>query len=94
MIKSTLAALAVVFAVPATAQQCAPRDDMIAALARVYGEVRVSQALDHNNFLIEVFANPVSGSWTAVLTTPDMQACIAAAGTEYEYIGEAPGVDG
>ena len=89
-----LTAIAVLSACPVMANNCAPHDQMVAVLASQYGETRVSAALDLNNYLIEVFANHESGTWTALLTTPDMQACVAAAGTNYEDVREAPGLDG
>ena len=92
--RHVLTAIAALLACPVMANNCAPHDQMVAVLASQYGETRVSAALDLNNFLIEVFANETSGTWTALLTTPDMEACIAAAGTNYEDVREAPGVDG
>lgn len=80
-------------AYPQTAP-CGPRDDMVAMLTGQFGEVRMSAALDQRSFLIEVYANEATGTWTALLTTPDMEACIAAYGTGYETVHEAPGVDG
>jgi hypothetical protein len=59
-----------------------------------YGETRVSVALDHNGFMIEVWSNPETHTWTATLTTPDGVACQAAAGTDYEAVGVIPGIDG
>lgn len=79
--RHVLTAIAVLSACPVMADNCAPHDQMVAVLASQYGETRVSAALDLNNYLIEVFANETSGTWTALLTTPDMQACVAAAGT-------------
>jgi len=82
-----IAAIAACFAVPATAQtSCAPHNTMMEQLADQYGEGRMSVALDNNGYLIEVYANTESGTWTAVLTTPDGEACIAAHGTAYEAI--------
>jgi len=82
-----IAAIAACFAVPATAQnQCAPHNTMMEQLADQYGEGRMSVALDNNGYLIEVYANTESGTWTAVLTTPDGEACIAAHGTDYETV--------
>lgn len=90
-----LAALAVLLAFPAHAQStCGPRDGLEASMMQQYGEARVSVALDNRSFLIEVWANPTSGTWTATLTTPDGQACIAAYGTGYEAVTVIPGVDG
>jgi len=81
------AVFAACFAVPAFAQnQCAPHNTMMEQLADQYGEGRMSVALDNNGYLIEVYANTTSGTWTAVLTTPDGEACIAAHGTAYETV--------
>jgi hypothetical protein len=92
--RHVLTAIAALSACPVMANNCAPHDQMVAVLGQQYGETRVSAALDLNNYLIEVFANETSGTWTALLTTPDMQACIAAAGTNYEDVRESPGIDG
>ena len=95
--RHVLAALCSLLALPAayaSPDTCAPHGQMVAALTDQYGETRVSAALDMNNFLIEVYANPETGTWTALLTTPDMEACIASAGTAWQDVREAPGVDG
>jgi hypothetical protein len=95
MFKATLTALAVLLAVPAYAQStCGPREGLEESMRDQYGETRVSVALDQNGFLIEVWANPDNATWTATLTTPDGQTCIAAYGTSYEDVTAIPGVDG
>ena len=89
-----LLALACVLPMAANAVQCLPHDDMVAAMARGYGEGRVSVALDSAGRMVEVLANLDTGTWTAVITTPGGDACIAASGTDYEAVETPAGVEG
>lgn len=55
-------------------QRCAPRDDMIAALADLYDETLRLQAMSARGYLIELFVSP-SGTWTLVASAPRGLSC-------------------
>ena len=58
-------ALAVLFAMPATAEQnrnCAPREAVVDRLASTYGESRQSIGLGERGMVIETFANGDTGT--------------------------------
>lgn len=76
------------------ARNCAPRDMVVERLATKYGESRQSMGLGSNNAVIEVFASPVSGSWTIIVTTPRGIACLVASGQAYETMAEALPAEG
>ena len=95
--RHVLAALCSPLALPAayaSPDTCFQRTDLEPIMLERYGEQRVSIALDGRGWLMEVWTNPVNGSWTATITTPDGVACFAASGYEYQAIEIIPGVDG
>ena len=79
-----IVAFAALFAMPAAAQQCAPREVALDQLGNRYGESRVGAGLAANGHMAEVFTNPVSGSWTIAVTTPDGMLCMVASGEAWE----------
>lgn len=78
-------ALVLLLATPALAdepqpQPCGKREAVVAFLAREYGERAVARgATDDGSAIVEIFASQ-AGTWTAVTTTPDGQACIGVSG--------------
>ncbi len=68
---------------------CAPRDVVVERLASRYGETRQSMGLGPNNAVMEVFASPVTGSWTITVTTARGLTCLLASGQAFEPIQEA-----
>jgi hypothetical protein len=90
-----IVAFAALFAMPAAAQQCAMRETVLDQLASRYGESRVGAGLAANGGIIEIFANPDNGSWTATISGPDGQTCLLASGQAWETFSPAPvGVPG
>ena len=87
-----LIALLAFAAVPAYAQQqqCGPRDAGLAHLEQKYGETRIGAGLDQRGMVVEVLTNPVTGSWTIIMSGPDGQACIVAAGESWEIYAPRP----
>lgn len=61
--------------------QCAMLTDMQADLAEQFGERQVGIGLDSRGFLMMLYLSD-AGTWTMIYTTPDGQACMAAAGTD------------
>lgn len=91
-----LACLAALAASPAIAQQaCAPHEIVAERLGERYGESRAGLGLTHDNYILEVWANPDSGTWTITMTAPGGPTCLAAAGEGWQALSEtyAPGED-
>ena len=77
-------AVALAMAAPAHAQtaRCADRTAIVAGLLAEYGEVQVMAGQQGTDTILEVFANPATGSWTVLTTTRDGMACLRGAGTD------------
>lgn len=81
--------LAILAAGPASAgPNCAPRDQVVAALAERYGETRQVAGITGDS-LMEVFASP-AGTWTLVISRPDGVSCLVAAGDAIMLLIDAP----
>ena len=84
--------LACLLASPAAALAqgtCLPHDDMAAHLAAGWGEARRSIALDSAAAVVETYANPLTGTWTLVVTQPGGPSCMVASGDAYEEVDDA-----
>ena len=70
---------------PAMAQfsQCAPRDMLVAELTAKYGELPSAGGLRSEQHMMEIWAAPDTGSWTALMTTAEGISCIMATGTNW-----------
>jgi len=66
-------------------------------LVSQYGEARAATGMVGEQQLMELWANPSSGSWTVILTTAQGIACVVATGNDFEVARvkklEAPGID-
>jgi hypothetical protein len=67
---------------------CMQRQDMIDFLYEDYGEERTWQGADgENTFVVEVFTNEETGTWTVVSTgVSDNQSCMRASGSGFKWI--------
>jgi hypothetical protein len=65
-------------------QACADHTLVVQRLADKYGETLKSMGLHQNDGLIEVYASDDTGTWTILMTKPDGQACLLAAGQMWE----------
>lgn len=86
-----VSALAVLLAMPATAQQnrnCAPREAVVERLESTYGESRQSIGLGEQGMVIETFANAATGTWIITVTTPNGLTCLVASGNSWEELSE------
>ena len=75
-------------AAPALAQSspaCGPRKVVVEQLGREYEEVPVNRGVTAEGALMELFASP-SGSWTLLISLPNGQSCLAAAGESWEEL--------
>ena len=78
----TLAAL-VVPAAAAAQQQCADRSVVTERLEVNYGETFAGGGLRNSESIFEVWMSEESGTWTIIMTTPNGQSCVMAAGTDW-----------
>ncbi|MBK1636734.1 hypothetical protein [Rhodovulum adriaticum] len=83
-----LVAAALALPIPAMADPCAPRAEALVQLAQHYGEALQATGLVGDHALVELFANPRTGSWTILATLPSGLSCVVAAGDAF---GAAPG---
>lgn len=63
---------------------CAARAQVIERLSAQFGETPRGIGLRQNDGLVEVFASEKTGSWTILMTRPDGQTCLVAAGQHWE----------
>lgn len=79
------AALAAFFVSPAQAQalECASVADAYAILTDMYGESRIGAGLSGNGYILEMWANSETGSWTALAINSAGMACIVDQGEAF-----------
>ncbi len=65
---------------------CGDRAQIIAALARLYGETPAALGLDKNGIAVEVLSSN-EGTWTILFTQPDGSACVIEYGQAWQTIG-------
>jgi len=63
---------------------CAERGEIISRLSADFGEVGQARGLDNDTKLVEIWASSQTGSWTMLVTDPDGQTCVAAAGEYWQ----------
>lgn len=86
--------VAVLFATPAAAQNCAPLDQVAQGLTDQYGETVQASGLAGNGAYVMWWGNPETGTWTVTATNPDGMTCLVASGEAFDANRQAPGVDG
>lgn len=75
--------------ITATATQaspCAKHDDFTASLADRFGEVVQVQALSGDGRMMELLANPDTGTWSELMTDINGLACIVGAGDRFQAV--------
>lgn len=85
----TLIALAatVATALPARAgPPCTGRAEILSHLKGKYHEAPVAMGLANNGGVIEVLASEHGNSWTIIITMPNGQSCLIAAGESWEKL--------
>lgn len=84
MIAGKLAVLVFLVSAPAIAQdQCGPTIAAIESLSTQFGEGYRSGGLA-DGVLVQMFANPNTGTWTVLATDPRGFSCVIAAGHDYQ----------
>ena len=59
---------------------------MVRHLAKKFSETPVAIGLSGSGGVIEVLSSEESGSWTIIITMPDGNSCLIAAGENWETI--------
>lgn len=72
------------------AANCKDRDSIVEVLSKRYKETRRAYGLSNPMQMIELFASE-SGTWTALMTTPDGRSCIVASGEAWTEVKSLPG---
>jgi len=66
------------------AQPCEAHDSMVARLSQIYGESRIGIGVSGPRVVFEIFANPLSKTWTIIRTSPSGISCLVATGFGWE----------
>lgn len=69
---------------------CGPARELAGALRGGYGELPVSTGLQPDGQLLQIFASPRTGTWTAVTTSPRGVSCVLATGRRWSERGIGP----
>lgn len=78
---------ALVAASPSDAQGlCGPRKSFIATLEQQHGETPKMIGVTQDNAVIELLANPESGTWTALVTHVNGVSCVLSSGQGFAQI--------
>jgi len=84
---------ALCFPVAAWAQaHCGSTTATYDTLANTHGETRVASGLQPDGLLIELWANPQTGSWTLFYTMPGGVSCALSSGEAFEQHAPAPNI--
>ncbi|RUT83526.1 MULTISPECIES: hypothetical protein [unclassified Mesorhizobium] len=70
-------------AVPALAEQCAARADMIKALGEKFHESEAARGLVNPSLILEIFVSD-RGTWTILATDTHGQSCVITAGEGWD----------
>lgn len=78
-------------AVPAGAQSdptmaCGSREEMTERLKRSFGEAQTGLGLVSAAQVLEVWSSEETGTWTILMTDPDGQSCMVAAGEAWKSV--------
>ncbi len=82
MWKTLILGIGLAFAASAVAAQpqCNTRDEVLKLLAKKYQEAPVAAGVTNTGGLVEVLTNIKGDTWTIIVTTPQGQSCLVAAG--------------
>ena len=95
MLIRRLAAAFVLGAITATAagaqsipesMACGSREEMTERLKRTFGEAQTGLGLVSAARVLEVWSSEETGTWTILMTDPDGQSCLVAAGEAWKTV--------
>ncbi len=70
---------------------CNQRDNVLGHLARKYQEVPVAIGVTDRGGLVEVLSTGDGKTWNIIISTPDGQSCLVAAGEGWRAVPKAAG---
>lgn len=70
---------------------CPPREAVVKKLSEKFGETLKGQGMTKNGSITEFFVNEDNGSFTIIITQPDMKSCLLNAGSMWEFIDSPVG---
>ncbi len=70
---------------------CNQRDNVLGHLAQKYQEVPVAIGVTNRGGLVEVLSTGDGKTWTIIISTPDGQSCLVAAGEGWRAVPKAAG---
>lgn len=73
----------------AAEKTCASRADILDHLAYKYAEAPVAVGLANNGGVIEVLSSGHGETWTIIITMPDGESCMVAAGEGWDQLSPA-----
>ncbi len=68
---------------------CNQRDNVLGHLAQKYQEVPVAIGVTNRGGLVEVLSTGDGTTWTIIISTPDGQSCLVAAGEGWRAVPKA-----
>lgn len=91
-----LALVLALLASPAMAQtRCADRDHITKRLKEKYGERFAGAGMQDARSIFEIWVSDETGTWTIIMSRPNGQSCVMAAGENWRHIqAEPPGQEG
>ncbi len=86
-LRMALCVLALSFWLPSIAvagsNLCTARTDIVKQLDAEYGEKTAALGLGNGGVIVEVFTNRDGSTWTIIVTRPNGQSCVVAAGESW-----------
>ncbi len=73
---------------------CKQRGDVLGHLAQKYQELPVAVGVTNRGVLVEVLSTGDGKTWTIIISSPDGQACMVAAGEGWRALPQADAPDG
>jgi predicted methyltransferase len=84
------AAAVLALTAPAEAKTvCKPRSEMVQILARNFNEHQRAFGLQNDRRVLELYVS-AEGTWTAILSMPNGQSCVVAAGEAFTTLPALP----
>ena len=72
--------------------KCGPRDAIVTALQKTYGEARTGAGLQGQSGVFELWVSKKTEAWTITRTQPNGVTCVMAVGEHWMAIDEPQGV--
>ena len=89
-----LGAVIAICSTTAVAQpRCNDRDSVIALLSDKYHEQPVALGVANNGNLVEVLSTDKGGTWSIIVTTPQGQSCLVAAGEGWHALEQTAALE-